>query len=188
MSQSLPKMQVVTHAANQLNLPYSASQLHGFLCGFLCAGSKLDERAFIKSLLAETKNASDEAIATVASLYQVSKTQLQSMSFEFHLLISDELPLPERAKALGLWCDGFGQGLSDADVDFSALTEQEAKDALLHIHEIAEIDYENTSVTEDDEKAFFEIFEYVRMAVLMIHSTLNAPKQGNIKKGNETLH
>lgn len=187
MSETLPSAEVVGKAISSLKIGYGASQLHGLLCGFLCAGSLLDEKTFFKTLLQHATNADTESIETLASLYRTTKSELQSMTFEFHLLVSDDWELEKRARALGEWCEGFSEGLSDGGIQFDSLSQSEAKDALLHIHEIAEIDYENTSVSEADEKAFFEIFEYVRMAALMIYSEINQA-EGQGVKGNSTLH
>lgn len=171
---SLPDFNDSEQATSQLSIEQSCSELHGMICGFLCAGSQLDEKVFLKKLLENTKSANEKAIGLLAELYKVTKSQLNSMSFDFALLLPDDYaPLGERAQHLANWCAGYSEGLMDAGIEIEKVNQQESRDALLHISEIASLDFDELSVEEEDEKAFFEISEYVRMAVLMIYTELH---------------
>jgi hypothetical protein len=188
---ALPPCEEVQSQISRLNVKPGAPEVHGSMCGFLCVGSSDKAQQYIQSLLEESDvNKFETDVRALASLLQISYKQMSTMSFDFHLLMpDDDAPLEERAKALGLWCQGFSDGVLNAGIDISKISQEETRDALFHITEIANIDYTYTTVTEKDEKAFMEVYEYVRMAVLMIHTELTQPHEGESGDGNEpTLH
>ncbi len=89
------------------------------------------------------------------------------------LLPEDERStLVERAKAFSEWCEGFTQGLALAGVSSREIEEEEAQEALQHLTEFAELDYESLDVDEEDEHALMEVSEYTRMAVIRLHNDL----------------
>lgn len=161
-------------------LGYSAgsampSQVHGMLAGFICAGKKMDGVAWMESF-ANTAPAGNSDVCyqgrdVLLKLYEISEQKIVDMAFDFRLLLpDDEQDLSMRAKALGYWCQGFIGGLRFAGVDSKDLCSQESREAFIRFTEIAKIDYESVEVTEEDEKAYVSVLEYVRLAVLMIHS------------------
>lgn len=189
---SLPSGEALQSHVERLKIPSTAYEIHGQLCGYLCVGSSDKAEQYLQTLL-EEKDVSqfEKEIRALASLLQVTYEQMSTMSFDFHLLMpDDEEPLDERAKSLGVWCHGFSDGILNSGVDISAIDASESRDALFHITEIANIDYDYTTVTEEDEKAFMEVYEYVRMAVLMIHTELTGKSDKRTAEEGEdrTLH
>jgi len=179
----LPNYDNLQVICEQLNLSFSPAAIHGMLCGFLCAGQTLESERFLKEL---TNNQIDQdAVKSLSSLRQISLQQINTHDFEFYLLLpDDDEPLGVRAKALSEWCHGFVDSFNSIDINIDDLSEQESKDALLHIHEFSELDYQSLAIDEEDEKAYVEVSEYVRMAVLMLHTELTK----NIISGNGTVH
>lgn len=167
----LPSYQEFTESIAILALPLSASELHGVMCGYLCAGAVKDGEAYLRALMAHNK----DVVMRVAlfGVYAVSQQQLLNFDFEFQLLLpDDDYPLVERAQAFSDWCEGFTQGLNQAGVGYEQLQEDEAQEALQHLVEFAQLDTHSLSVDEEDERALMEVVEYGRMAVLHIHSDL----------------
>lgn len=168
----LPSYQDFINSIAVLALPFSASELHGVMCGYLCAGSISEGEAYIRALITN-KN---DAVMRVAlfGVYTVSQQQMLNFDFDFQLLLppDEDTSLAERAKAFSEWCEGFTQGLTLAGVEYEQLQEDDAQEALQHITEFAQLDYHTLSVNEEDEQALMEVTEYARLAVLRIHGDL----------------
>lgn len=172
----LPKYDDFVDSIAPLNLPISASELHGMMCGYLCAGADNQGDAYLRAL---TGNKNDETHRQVSlllfSVYSVSQQQITNFAFEVELLLpDDDQALADRAKAFGEWCEGFVQALTLAGIDADQFYEEEAQEALQHITEFAELDYESLEVSDEDESALMEVSEYTRMAILRLHADLVA--------------
>lgn len=172
----LPDYIEFSHAIAALNLPISCSELHGVLCGYLVAGGQRDGEIYLRALLAkrEPKQTREAALA-LFDLFVISQHQLSLLGFEFELMLpDDEVALTTRAQAFSEWCEGFTQGLTVTGLDMNQLPTEDAQDAIQHITEFAQLDYASLRVNEEDERAFAEVMEYTRMAVLSLHADLHA--------------
>ncbi|WP_058463251.1 UPF0149 family protein [Legionella adelaidensis] len=170
----LPNYEEFLTHIDGLDLPYSGSEVHGVMCGYLCTGASNEGENYIRALVNNTKNSTKkEALMALFSVYAISYQQLINFDFEFELLLPDEgYPLVARAQAFSEWCQGFTQGVALSGFTASQLSEEEAVEALRHISEFAELDYESLDVSEDDEKALLEVSEYTRLAVLQIFNDI----------------
>jgi uncharacterized protein YgfB (UPF0149 family) len=171
-----------------LDLDISGSELHGLMCGYLCAGADSQGEAYLRALAGNKKDQpSRAAILSLFAVFSISQQQIAHFDFEFELLIPDaEVSLIERAKAFSEWCKGFTEGLSMVGVSITQCHEEEAQDALQHLMEFAELDCDSLDVDEGDEKALMEVSEYARMAVAELHSDLVLNKKG--RGGSEVTH
>ena len=170
----LPEYDGFTEAIAVLMLDQSGSEVHGLMCGYLCAGADQQGEAYIRALLNHKKDEdSRKAILSMFEVFSISQQQISSFDFAFELLLPDEhQALVDRAKAFGEWCTGFTQGLTLAGVDTDQFYEEEAQEALEHIIEFAELDYDSLEVDEEDERSLMEVTEYTRMAVIRLHGDL----------------
>lgn len=184
----LPSYNTFTDAIADLDLPISGSELHGVMCGYLCAGATSEGEGYLRALMTnkndQNKIGLREAALALFGVFAVSQQQITSFDFEFQLLLpAEDEPLSERAKAFGEWCEGFTQGMGLANVGYDDLQEEEAQEALQHLTEFAHLDYHTLHVNEEDEQSLMEVSEYARMAVLRIYSDLyaNHMKDGQSK-------
>lgn len=171
----LPAYQTFIDTISVLALPISGSELHGVMCGYLCAGASKEGEAYLRAIMVKNKKDDSTRAAALAmfDVYLISQQQLTNFDFEFQLLLPEEQePLVARAQAFSEWCEGFTQGMTMAGVSYEQLQEEESQEALQHILEFAQLDYESLDVDEDDEKALVEVSEYARMAVLRIYGDL----------------
>lgn len=170
----LPIYQNFVDNISILALPISSSELHGIMCGYLCGGAPSEGEAYLRALTANKSNASVRAAAhAIFELYSVSQHQLANFNFEFQLLLpEDHESILQRALAFSEWCEGFTQGITMAGIDYNQLHEEESQEALQHIQEFAQLDYESLEVNEEDEKALIEVSEYARMAVIRLYNDL----------------
>ncbi|HAT7846038.1 TPA: UPF0149 family protein [Legionella pneumophila] len=170
----LPKYDDFVQSISVLALTMSGSELHGIMCGYLCAGADSQGEAYIRALLNNKKDEqSRNALLSMFSVFSISQQQMNNFDFEFEMLLpDDDESLITRAQAFSEWCEGFTQGLTIAGVGMEQFYEEESQDALQHLIEFAELDCELLEVGEEDERALMEVSEYTRMAVLRLHSDL----------------
>lgn len=156
----------------------SAAETHGMLCGYVCAGPRMNGKAWIDQIIGHMgfEPQEDNKKAAIISLYNLSYDQISSMEFGFQLLLpDDDVNLPQRARSLGEWCQGFLTGLGLAGVHIHNCKTDEVRETLFRLAEISKIDYDTLDMCDADEFAFFEVCEYVRMAVLMLYTELVMP-------------
>ncbi|MFC3908276.1 UPF0149 family protein [Legionella dresdenensis] len=182
----LPPYNTFSENIATLALPISSSELHGIMCGYLCAGAYNQGESYLQALISMTTRQKDDMVRAAAmamfGVYTLSQQQLIALDFDFQLMLpDDEETLAARARAFSEWCDGFTQGLAMAGITHEHFEDEESQDALQHLIEFAQLDYENLDVSEEDEKALVEVSEYARMAILRLCNDLQASKR--IKTG-----
>ena len=159
------------------------AECHGVLCGMLCGENGNTSDHFFAHL-ASLEFAVEPGSALHESMVEAFDSTVQLLADEelrFNLwLPDDEEPLDERTDSLAHWCTGFlaGLGVGGPLRTLSA----EAQEALQDLRQIAmagfldrDDDSANDSGNEENETAFFEIVEYVRVVTLMLREELRGP-------------
>ena len=172
----------------------SPSQLHGLLCGQLSAGLRPSHQSWLEAAADQMACAQDLDVRTRSRLVDFYDAVLADISLEdlsFHLLLPDtDESVEQRAEALGAWCSGFLSGYGMAGVDQKKLSE-EAMGALTDLAQIAQVQADDLEASEETEKDFFEVCEYVRMAALMLfneHQDDNSSAGKVQTHGNASVH
>jgi uncharacterized protein YgfB (UPF0149 family) len=175
----LPPLASVEQALAEASISVDAAELHGSICGLLSAGGRLAGGDWLEALAIEGPRIG--AGSVLDRLRSETLQQLSDSEFGFDLLLpEDGADLGDRVEALSGWCrgflGGFGLGISSA-----GKLSDEAREALEDLARIAqsELSFEDG---EDDENALSEIIEFVRVAVLLLHS------EGGGSSANSTLH
>lgn len=190
-----PNYQDIKNALGQASNLVTPAELHGILCGLVCAGlKKLDTASLEESLmlhLPENENDSTHNM-TLNELFTSTQTKIQQFELDFTLLLPEQenSTLAERAQEFGKWCDGFLAGIGLAGTPLSYRDENEVSDILHKLGEVAKIQYHNITFTEEDEVAFFDITEFVRLSVFAIYQELTdqgASKPDN-RESDHTYH
>lgn len=154
----------------------AASELHGMLCGLICAGAADQGEAWLDAVIQAMEPRTEEFKhfnrEVLQAIFKRSYGQIAGFGFDFQLILPDEeAPLSERAQAIGEWCQGFleGLGFGAEKLDAENLSE-DVNDAIQRLYDITHIEFSTLSVSEDDEIALMELIEFVRMAVLMVYT------------------
>lgn len=191
---TMPNYQKVNNIFSTVNQMPSAAEAHGMICGFICAGNKLDGKSWLDPILGRAQNIEKELLASckliLLELYEISSIKLQSFEFDFELLLpDDEESLQYRAEALSHWCQGFIIALNRIGITEAEMQTQDAKEAISHIFEISKLNYDSIDISENDEEAYAEVMEYVRMAVLMVYSEIAVEQEkGGNSSGGRQFH
>ncbi|MCY4177310.1 MAG: UPF0149 family protein [Endozoicomonadaceae bacterium] len=176
----------------------SPSELHGELCGQLCAQNRLKASTVIS--IASTQMGSElvmseSAKKTILVLYQQILKQLSAADFHFYMLLPDDSdPLSMRLECLSQWCHGFVTGYGSGKANNKSLSKQ-AKSILIDLMNIIKIDTDVDDQTDnpDEEQSYEELCDYVQMAVLVLFDEnfsvqQKSQKQENIRKNKTMLH
>lgn len=169
---SLPSFDQVQQTVVGLQLGVDPSELHGALCGFLCAGGAASPRDWLRQLAIEAPVA--DAESALAELFDASCAQLVDPQMSLQLLLPPEAtPIGERADALIAWARGFLGGFGLAGADQPALSE-EASEALQDMSAIAaaQLSYDDP---DSDEDSLMEIAEFIRVAALLLQGERQPP-------------
>lgn len=156
----------------RLQVGINASDLHGSLTGYLCAGGTTTAEEWIDVLGFDLDAARDDEV--FAQLYRLCRGQLDDAELGFEpLLPGDEVALATRAEALVDWCRGFlgGVGLAGS----GRLGDGMSADAREIVQDFGNIAASSFSYGggEEDEAALAEVLEFVRVGVLLLHAELD---------------
>ena len=150
-------------------LAVTAAEVHGGLCGYLCAGGNAEPGQWLEQLCIDTDALPTGAEPQLELLRRATLALLDDPSMRFApLLPDDEIALPARVQALADWCAGFLGGFGLTGVGEREGLSDQGRDALRDLERIAHFGYE-AGDDDEDENALTEILEYVRVAVLLLH-------------------
>ena len=167
-----------------------AAESHGMLCGALCAGLDND-RPWIDHILDEAGGSTEAQRACrrdLSALRDSTHALLAGGSLEFAPVLPDDATgLADRTDALGEWCQGFlfGLGLAGTRLKPEELSE-ETNEVLKDLGQIAQAGFEGEEESEEDEIAYTEVVEYVRVGVQLLYEELRAPAE--IAPASDTVH
>jgi len=154
------------------------AECHGVACGLLCRAPGAGPDAFLGLLeMLELVNEPGAAFRmALEELLTSSREQLsdEDLGLVLWLPADDEL-LEERTMALGQWCSGFLAGLGSSGEEALASLSEDANEALRDLQQISKAVVADTNESEEEENAFVEIVEYLRVVVLMIREDLRGP-------------
>jgi uncharacterized protein YgfB (UPF0149 family) len=163
-----------------------ASQTHGLLSGYICGMTHNKDKYRWEQILGTDKNKVVQQ--ALRQLFENSYRQLTEFSFEFSIILpDDEAEINTRAEALGLWCQGFLTGLKHADVDIEQ-QQGEVAEAFDDFIEIAKVNFGSVAANEEDEEAYLELVEYVRLSALMIFHELRTSLTPQTVESKDKLH
>lgn len=177
----LPDIAILEELLFKVDAAMGGVESHGALCGMLCAQGSTEASKWLVHVLGEqeSSDALTEVAAQLMQIYQLAIEQMNDSSVELELFLpDDEDPLEERVVALSTWCQGFVYGLAAGGVKEDTNLPGDTQELVRDIIEISRIGHEsldgdsNADAQEQDEVAFMEVMEYVRMGTLLIYEEL----------------
>ena len=173
------------HALRQHGHELSAAEFHGTLTGLLCAGHSDGSIDQWQDLLVPKSEASP-LVDTMRGLMALPERSLESPDFSFQPIFCSGTSLSERTHALGDWCRGFTLGIGWNDTTTVASIGEDTTEALSDIAHIA-LAEPGKDPAETQEKAFFELEEYLRVSVQLIYEERYSSQLSNYTP-NSTNH
>lgn len=163
----------------------SPASLHGALTGYLCSGAVPDPEIFTD--LFET-TLPEVVMRLLERLGKDVRELLEQTDYSFQpLLPEDDSGLIERLAALGQWCDCFNIGFAAGYAQPQMPLAVEVMEVLNDFGQLAEVEVPDAD-SEDDERYFMELLEYVRMAAIAVFQQMHdEPEADPIDSGNDRL-
>ena len=166
----LPEMLAVQQESQRLGLAASAAELHGGLSGWLAGGGE-DSANWTAHVFADASLPAPDPAGALAALRQATSAQLEDRDFAFELLLAEDGAEPSaRADALFEWCRAFLGSFGMASGGQRPSLSEEGEEALRDLANLAQASSEDFDSSDEDEDALAEIEEFVRVAVLLLHS------------------
>jgi uncharacterized protein YgfB (UPF0149 family) len=177
---------------------WNAGQVHGLLCSRLSVAGADGATRWFAQVLEETdpnNSSRGECEAMLDALCAVTWRQLVERQSEFELLLpGDEDPTALRAESMGQWCEGFLHGLvsEKRSEDLKKrLSEDPLADIIRDILHITRATAAEDEDAEEEEKAFAELVEYLRVAAQLTYEELadiREPAEDVLPDESDTLH
>jgi len=166
----------------------SLAELHGGVCGALCAGGTDAARRWLEQSFDDAELlASTDMARELDDLVAASARTLDDETLAFEpLLPSDDASLAERVQALALWCHGFlaGLGATAPGLGRGADTSAELAEIFSDFGEISRAGLSDDEAATEEEAGFSlaEIHEYVRVSVQLVYEQL-VPQRAAAERG-----
>ncbi|MBI5450102.1 MAG: UPF0149 family protein [Gammaproteobacteria bacterium] len=176
---------------SQENVESSLPEQHGMLCGMLCRSAQTRLEQWLQ--LVEVDRAGEPPLSerlhqALEALYQLTIQQLNDDSYRFSLVLpaDDAAALNQRVLALAEWCSGFLYGMGMSEGSPRQHWPAEVTELIQDFADIARLEPpQDQESDEEDEVAYAEFVEYVRIGVLFIYQSLQ-PGHG-VQQG-DTVH
>jgi len=155
-----------------------ASEAHGTLCGMICINGQADISSWL-ALIFENQDPNnlslEESKKVFIDLHSETLEKLTGSSYDLDILIhNDDELLDIRIEDLSYWCQGFLYGLSLAGLTDINKLPVDASEILQDMTDISKAGYSPDDDEEENEIAFAEIIEYIRVGVYVVYNTFNA--------------
>jgi uncharacterized protein YgfB (UPF0149 family) len=190
MTDTTERFDVLATALADAGSPMGPAELHGGLCGMLCAGGPHAGAAWLDRCMRDCDSAATEEFRDLfVSLERDSWRALTGAEMEFApLLPHGDAALEERVHALAAWCNGFVTGLGLGGLKLHgecARGSDEVVEIVQDFIEIgkADIDAEVETEVETAEFSFAQVIEFVRVGVQIVFEEI-----GPRPPGSDTIH
>jgi uncharacterized protein YgfB (UPF0149 family) len=165
-----------------------AAEGHGCLCGALCTSPDYSLERWLDELVAADEEGGeippDDALRL---LFSDTQRALRGDEMEFEpLLPDDDEPLERRATALSQWCQGFLYGFGTGKPTRAEDLNGQVNEVLRDLSHIAAASVDVGAAGEDEEEAYAEVVEYIRVGVQLVHDELEAVRDSGQGDATET--
>lgn len=172
----LPNYDLLDIALGGAEAEIPVSELHGFLTAGFCGGIEPTKATWLNFVLGKKKlpaNLKKELTRQLSQLFDYTQALLASPDYDFNLLLpDDEASLRIRSEALCVWCQGFITGMATTHIKIDYTADSDLSAAIELIEQTATIPYDYVTDNEDEESAFHEVLECLRVSVILIYNEL----------------
>lgn len=170
---AIPDFDDIGHQLAAAHALADLPEAHGTLAGALCGSNHWSAEDWFREVFAEGK--ADIAEPAMAALYAWTRETLHQGGLEFRLLLpDDDSPLADRTRALGEWCQGFLYGLGSNPLPQPEQLSADAGEIVHDLTAIAQVGVDAEASLEDNEQAYAELVEFVRVGVQLLFEELAA--------------
>lgn len=159
----------LSKALATLRLGVDASDLHGSLTGFLCAGGRASVEDWLDVLALDPDGGGLSRNATLQQLFRDCGAQFAGTSTQIvPLLPAPDATLAQRAVALVEWCRGFLGGFGLAGTAQRVALSADASEILADFGKIAASRFDYSDGAEDAQ-ALIDVLDFARNGAALLH-------------------
>lgn len=159
-------------ALRALRLGVNASDLHGSLSGYLCAGGEAGAEDWVDALQLGFDEPQLARSPVLERLYRECRAQFAEAPASVDPLLPEpSASLRQRADALIEWCRGFLGGIGLSGATAGEPLSADAREILDDLGMIAASNLQYAD-SRDDERALDEVLGFVRAGAAMLHREL----------------
>lgn len=149
-----------------------APEAHGTLAGALCAAADYRFEDWLREIFAEGRT-SHPARERLEALFEDTRRTLTTGEMQFDVLLpGDEVPIAERATALGQWCQGFLYGLGTSSIPDPDALPADVAEIVRDLTTITQVAVDVRETDEANEQAYTELVEFVRVGAQLLFEEL----------------
>lgn len=178
---TLPTFEETDAALRRARVLVDAAECHGALAGLLSGGKPTLKQRWLEQTLEDTDPADAgvrDCRRLLEQLWNETQEALAGQEFSFEpLLPSSEAGLGDRVEALSGWCDGFMYGLGLAEIESFDRLPPDVAEVLRDFADIGRGGLALGNDAEEDEQAYAELSEYLRVGTQLVHDELNPPQK-----------
>ena len=166
------------------------SEAHGTLAGALCSSRDYGLIEWLHEILPDD-SPEEEALqsSVLQNVYNSMVSTLVGNDADFEpLLPDDQAPLTQRADALSQWCQGFLYGLGSGATSDPGKVSVEAGEIIRDFTEITHVGVDADEENEENEVAFAEVVEFVRVGVQLLFAELAPARGEEPEPGAASIH
>jgi len=175
----MPDFETIEQQLDTAKVDLNPAEAQGLLCGLLCHANREARNRWIDELLDEgLPSTSLKTLQTVLdALYSETHAALKDPDFGFEpMLPDDKSSISARSQALSSWCQSFLYGLGLSTKNVGKSLSELGQEALKDLTEITRMDTDLVEESEENEAAFSELEEFLRVVVITIYEDL-APQR-----------
>ncbi len=167
---------IINDALQRVAADMDAAECHGQLVGMLVATITPDKTDWIKLALqnAEAGDAlAKECDQILTDLFNDTHAMLQNEDMGFELLLpDDDADINFRLLALGNWSQGFLFGIANAGIKNTESLPGDIPEFIRDLADICRADSYELEQADEDENAYTEIVEYLRVGTLLMRTEM----------------
>lgn len=187
-----PDYELVNAALIRTDCEQQAAEQHGQLCALLCLLESISLEQWLEVALpqADKNNALvAETRDILAEIYRLTLESIDADDFGFQLLLpDDDASLAVRLQAISEWCQGFLMGITHSGITDIDKLASNLPEIVRDFVEISRADSFDINDTDEDEAAYVEISEFVRMGTLLFRVEFRQFVAQQAKSDSEKTH
>lgn len=146
-------------------------EAHGTMVGAFCASAAYSLDDWLREIFPEGDAGASRG--TLQEWFESTASSLRAGDLQFApLLPDDETPVTDRAAALGQWCQGFLYGLGTNPIPDLERLPAEIGEVVRDLTAITQVSVDENDGTEENESAYAELVEFVRVGVQLVFDEL----------------
>jgi hypothetical protein len=149
------------------------AEMHGRVAAVVCTVPDLKQSRRLQLALdwLAVDGIEQDILASLDEVFVQTAESLHEFSdFDFRLLLpGDDHALSDRFLALTCWCSGFLSQLGESELAGALLSHEEIEEILVDFQRIAAMS-DDIQDAEENETDMIEIYEYIRVGVLMVQA------------------